>query len=71
MRVSATRSVSVGVEVGTSTGVVLTDTNGSRVAEGVGDDGDATRSSAASGCGVAEVDGLPTGTAAAHGGSRW
>ena len=71
MRVAAARGVSVGVEVGTSTGVVLTNTNGSRVAESVGDDGDTTGGSGTSRGGVAEVDGLPTGTAAADGGCRW
>ena len=71
MRVPATGGVGVGVEVRASTGVVLTNTNGACVVQGVGDDGDATRGSSTSRGGVAEVYGLPTGTTAAHRGCGW
>ena len=71
MRVAAAGSVGVRVEVRTATGVVLTNTDRARVAQGVGDDGDTTGGSGTSGGGVTEGDGLPTGTAAADRGCGW
>ena len=66
VRVSATRGDAVGAEVSASTGVVLTDTNVAIVAHGVGDDGHATGGCCTCRGGVTEVDGLPTGSTAAH-----
>ena len=71
MRVAAAGSVGVRVEVRTATGVVLTNTNGALVVQSVGDDGDTAGGRCTSGCRVTEVDGLPTGTAAADRGCGW
>ena len=71
VRVAAAGGVCVRVEVRTATSVVLTNTDRTRVAQGVGDDGDTTGGGGTSGGGVTEVNGLPTGTAAADRGCGW